>query len=113
MRDLTRTRLPTIIIIIIIIIIIVIVVVIVIIIIKIIVVVIIIIIITFIHGDYNYIPETNQASSFADILSLQFMVHVMSFPMWNVSYFYISIFLRSCYYYYYYYSTCAVATNLI
>jgi len=48
---------------------------------------------------YNYIPETNRVSriySFAAILYLQFMVHVMLFPMLNVLYFYISTFRSMC-----------------
>ena len=43
-------------------------------------------------GIYNYIPETKNVSrvySVAAILWLQFMVHVMQFPMINVLYFYI------------------------
>jgi hypothetical protein len=44
---------------------------------------------------YNYIPETNLVSSiysFAAILYLQFIVHVMLFPMSDVLYFYIITF---------------------
>jgi hypothetical protein len=50
----------------------------------------------FMQGIYNYIPETNRVSSvynIAEILYLQFMVHVMLPPMVNVLYFYISTFL--------------------
>jgi hypothetical protein len=46
-----------------------------------------------VQGIYNYIPETNHVSkvwSVAAILWLQFMVHVMQFPMTNVLYLYIS-----------------------
>ena len=48
------------------------------------------------QGIWNYIPETNHASrvyNFVAILYLQFMVHVMLFPMLNVSLFYISTLL--------------------
>ena len=51
------------------------------------------------QGIYNYIPETNHASraySFAAILYLKFMLYVMSFPMLNVLYFYISTFGGKC-----------------
>ena len=54
---------------------------------------------TFRKGIYNYIPETNHASrvyNFAAILYLKFMLHVMSFPMSNVLYFYISTFQSRC-----------------
>jgi hypothetical protein len=47
------------------------------------------------HGIYNYLPDTNHASrviSVANILPLQFMVHVMLFPMLNVLYFCVSTF---------------------
>ena len=47
----------------------------------------------YIHGIYNYIPETNQVSSVynvAAVLYLQFILHVMLLPMLNVLYFYIS-----------------------
>jgi hypothetical protein len=56
------------------------------------------------HGIYNYISETNgvtKVRSFAGILYLQFMLHVMLFSMLNVSYSYICS--SSSYYYYYYY----------
>ena len=46
--------------------------------------------ITFMQGIYNYIPETNHVSSVhsdAAFLKLQFMAHVMVFPMTNVLYF--------------------------
>jgi hypothetical protein len=39
-------------------------------------------VVTFMYGIYNYIPETNHVSwvhNVADILCLQYMVHVM-FP---------------------------------
>jgi hypothetical protein len=45
---------------------------------------------------YNYIPETYhvyRVYNFVAILYLQFMVHVMLFPMLNVSFFYISTLL--------------------
>jgi hypothetical protein len=48
---------------------------------------------------YNYIPETNRVArvySFAAILYLQFMLHVMLCPMLNVLCFYISIFRSMC-----------------
>jgi hypothetical protein len=51
------------------------------------------------HCIYNYIPETNLVSriySFAAILYLQFTVHVMLFPFFNVLYFYISTFRSMC-----------------
>jgi len=47
---------------------------------------------TFMQFIYNYIPETNLVTRiyiFAAILYLQFMVHVMLFPVFNVLYFYI------------------------
>ena len=47
----------------------------------------------YVHGIYNYIPETNQVSSVynvAAVLYLQFILHVMLLPMLNVLYFYIS-----------------------
>jgi hypothetical protein len=47
----------------------------------------------FLHGIYNYIPETNHVSKgvcVAAILYLQFKLQVMLFPVINVSYFYIS-----------------------
>ena len=55
-----------------------------------IVIIIIVIIVTFRQGIYNYIPETNHVSSVhsdAAFLKLQFMAHVMVFPMTNVLYF--------------------------
>ena len=48
------------------------------------------------QGICNYIPVTNHASrvyNFVAILYLQFMVHVILFPMLNVSLFYISTLL--------------------
>ena len=53
-------------------------------------------VIAYMQGIYNYMPETNHASrvhNFVAILYLQFMVHVMLFPMLNVSFFYISTLL--------------------
>ena len=44
---------------------------------------------------FNYTPETNRACRVycvAEIPYLQFMLHVMSFPMLNVLYFYVSTF---------------------
>jgi hypothetical protein len=43
-------------------------------------------VITLMHGIYNYIPETNHVSrvhSVAAVLYLQFVLHVMLFPMLN------------------------------
>ena len=51
------------------------------------------------QGIYNYIPETNHATrvqSVAAILYLQFMVHVLSLPMFNFLSFYISTFRSMC-----------------
>jgi hypothetical protein len=51
--------------------------------------------IKFIQCIYNYIPETNHVSSVynsAAVLWLWFMVHLMLFPMINISYFYICAF---------------------
>jgi hypothetical protein len=51
------------------------------------------------QGIYNYIPETSHGSrvySFAAILYLQFMLHVILYPMLNILYFYISTFLSTC-----------------
>ena len=45
---------------------------------------------TFIPTIYNYIPETNHISMvycFSAVLLLQFMVHVMLFPILNALYF--------------------------
>jgi len=42
----------------------------------------------------TYVPETNHVSTVNNvtaILYLQILAHVMLFPMYNVSYFYISI----------------------
>jgi len=61
--------------------------------------IIILFVFNFMQCIYNYIPETNRVSriySFAAILYLQFMVHVMLFPMLNVLYFYISTFRSVC-----------------
>jgi hypothetical protein len=51
------------------------------------------------QGIYNYIPETTHVSSVhsvAAILQLQFMPHVMLFPMFNVLYIYISTSRSTC-----------------
>jgi hypothetical protein len=51
--------------------------------------------VTFMQCIYSYVPDTNhvyRVYSVAAILLLQFMVHVMLFPMINVLYFYISTF---------------------
>ena len=55
--------------------------------------IIIILVITFMHGIYSYVPETNHVSSVysvAAVLYLQSVLHVMLFGP------------RSIYYYYYY-----------
>jgi hypothetical protein len=46
------------------------------------------------HGIHNYIPETScsRVHSVAAALYLQFVLHVMLFPMFNILYFYISTF---------------------
>jgi len=47
------------------------------------------------QGIYNHIPETNLVSGshrVAAVLYLQFMIHVMLFPMLNVLYFHNSNF---------------------
>ena len=47
----------------------------------------------YIHGIYNYIPETNQVSSVYSVAAavyLQSVLRVMLLPMLNVLYFYIS-----------------------
>ena len=44
-------------------------------------------VITFMHGIYNYIPETNHVSrvySVAAVLYVQFVLHVMLFRPWNM-----------------------------
>jgi hypothetical protein len=44
------------------------------------------------QGIYNYMPETNHVStvcSVAAILYLQFMVHIIIFPMLNIFYIYL------------------------
>ena len=54
---------------------------------------------TLMQGIYSNIPATIHASrvqSFAAILYLKFMLYVMSFPMLNVLYFYISTFGGKC-----------------
>jgi len=46
-----------------------------------------ILVITFMQGIYSYIPETNHVSvvySFASVLYLQFVLHVILFCPWNV-----------------------------
>jgi len=53
----------------------------------IIIIIIVILFITFMQGIYNYIPETNHVTrlySFAAILSLQFVLHVMLLCLWNM-----------------------------
>jgi hypothetical protein len=48
---------------------------------------IVIFVITFVQGIYNYIPERNYVSrlcSVTAVLYLQFMLHVMLFPMFNM-----------------------------
>jgi hypothetical protein len=48
---------------------------------------------------YNYISETNHVSrvyNYAAIVYLQFIAHVLLFPMLNVLYFYISTFPSTC-----------------
>jgi len=43
-------------------------------------------------GTYNYIPETNhvyRAYSVADMLYLQFVLHVMLFPMLHILDYYL------------------------
>jgi hypothetical protein len=50
---------------------------------------------TFMQGIYNHMPETNlvsRAHSVAAVLYLQFMTHVMLFPMLSVFYFHSSNF---------------------
>jgi len=50
----------------------------------IIIIIIIILVITFMHGIYNYIPETNHVSrvySVAAVLLLKFVLHVMLFRL--------------------------------
>ena len=49
----------------------------------------------FMQGIYNYIPEANHISrvyGVATVLWLQYLVHEMLFPMFNVLYFNISMF---------------------
>ena len=49
--------------------------------------IIIILVTTFMHGVYNYIPETNHVSrvySVAAVLYLQSVLHVMLFRLWNM-----------------------------
>jgi hypothetical protein len=69
--------------------------------------------IAFMPGIYNYIPETNHVGrvySFAAILYLQFVLHVMLFPTLIALYLDIGTSRSMCavpniavYYYYYYY----------
>jgi hypothetical protein len=58
--------------------------------------VIVIVIVMFsMQGIYNHIPETHHVSrvyNIAGILYLQYVIHVMLFPMLNVLYFYMSTF---------------------
>jgi hypothetical protein len=54
---------------------------------------------TFIHGIYSYIPETNHISrayNVTRILCLQYMAHAMLLLMLNVLYIYISNFRSMC-----------------
>jgi hypothetical protein len=51
------------------------------------------------RGIYNYVPETNHVFlvyNVIAILLLQFMVHVMLFPIINVLYIYISTLRSMC-----------------
>ena len=55
--------------------------------------------ITFMHGIYNYISETNRVCSVysvAAVLYLQLVLHVMLLPILKVLYFYISTFHSMC-----------------
>ena len=66
----------------------------------------IITIISFMHGIYTYIPDTNYVPreySVAAILLLLFMVLISLVSVLNLLYFYISSFRLFLYYYYYYY----------
>ena len=78
--------------------------------------IIIILFITFKQGIYNYIPEINhviRVYSFAAILYLQIVLHVMLFFLWNICCTFTlalstvcvqcQIWLFCCCYYYYYY----------
>jgi len=50
-------------------------------------------VIIFMQGSYNFIPNTNHVSrvhSFAAIVYLRFLAHVMLFPIFNILYFNIS-----------------------
>jgi len=61
----------------------------------IIIVIVIVIVMFSMQGIYNHIPETHHVPrvyNIADILYLQFVIHVMLFPMLIVLYFYISTF---------------------
>jgi len=51
------------------------------------------------QGIYNYVPQTHHVCTVrtaAAILQLQFILHVMLFPMLNVLQFYISTFRSVC-----------------
>jgi len=51
------------------------------------------------QGTCNHVPETSNNSrlhNVAAVLWLQFMVHVMLFPMLNGLYFYINTFRSKC-----------------
>jgi hypothetical protein len=63
----------------------------------IIIIIVIILVITFMHGIYSYVPETNhvyRVHCVAAVPCLQFVLHVMLFRPWN--------FIIIVYYYYYY-----------
>ena len=65
----------------------------------------IVFVITFIQSIYNYIPKTNHVStvhSATPVLQLQFMLHVMLFPMLNVLYLYLYLYISTLH------SQCAV-----
>ena len=65
----------------------------------IIIVIIIIFVIAFMQGIYNNITQTHRVSNcilYCRFLYLQFVLHVMLFRAWNVSYFYISTFRSKC-----------------
>ena len=52
------------------------------------------------EGVYNKITEANQvprACNVAVILCLQYMVHIISFPMLNFLYFYLTVVLSEAY----------------
>ena len=63
------------------------------------VVVVVVFVITFMQDIYNYIPEANHISavySAAAVRYLQFVLHVMLFPMLNVLYFDMTTFRSMC-----------------